>query len=120
MWRSTSSATTSTYSGAEWVDLAGTHSDHHTCLPAQLAGLLAELRRQIDQAGGRVPVHYEATLGRRARRRLTGRSMPRSAWAPLASPRTRSPTMLRWISADPPQMVSDREKKKSDWRLLTG
>ncbi len=28
--------------------------------------------------------------------------------------------MFRWISADPPQMVSEREKKKSDWRLLTG
>jgi SAM-dependent methyltransferase len=38
----------------------------------------------------------------------------------LGSPSTRSPTMLRWISADPPQIVSDREKKKSDCRLLTG
>jgi SAM-dependent methyltransferase len=55
------------YSGEEWVELAGTHSDHHTLPPAQLAGLLAELRWQIDQAGGRVPVHYETTLvsGRR-------------------------------------------------------
>jgi SAM-dependent methyltransferase len=55
------------YSGEEWVDLAGTHSDHHTLAPAQLAALLAELRLQIDQAGGRVPVHYETTLvsGRR-------------------------------------------------------
>src|SRR5258706_1864365 len=26
-------------------------------------------------------------------------------------PNTRSPTMLRWISAVPPQIVSDREKK---------
>ena len=38
----------------------------------------------------------------------------------LGSPSTRSPTMLRWISADPPQIVSEREKKKSDCRLLTG
>ncbi len=38
----------------------------------------------------------------------------------LGSPSTRSPTMFRWISADPPQIVSEREKKKSDWRLLTG
>jgi hypothetical protein len=32
-----------------------------------LADLLADLRRQIDGAGGRLPVHYEATLvsGRR-------------------------------------------------------
>ncbi len=37
----------------------------------------------------------------------------------LGRPSTRSPTMLRWISAAPPQIVSDREKKKSDWRLLT-
>jgi SAM-dependent methyltransferase len=55
------------YSGEEWVDLAGSHSDHHTLPPAQLAGLLAELRLRIDQVGGRVPVHYETTLvsGRR-------------------------------------------------------
>jgi SAM-dependent methyltransferase len=55
------------YSAEEWVELAGTHSDHHTLPPAQLSDLLAELRQQIDQAGGRVPVHYEATLvsGRR-------------------------------------------------------
>ena len=65
-WPSTCSATTSS-TRREWVDLAGTHSDHHTLPPAQLAGLLAELRWQIDQAGGRVPVHYETTLvsGRR-------------------------------------------------------
>jgi SAM-dependent methyltransferase len=55
------------YSGEEWVELAGTHSDHHTLPPPQLAELLAELRLQIDRVGGRVPVHYEATLvsGRR-------------------------------------------------------
>ena len=44
----------------------------------------------------------------------------RRAWAPWAGPSTRSPTMLRWISAVPPQIVSEREKKKSDCRLLTG
>ena len=55
------------YSGAEWVELAGTHSDHSTLPPAQLADLLAELGHQIDRVGGRVPVHYETTLvsGRR-------------------------------------------------------
>jgi SAM-dependent methyltransferase len=56
------------YSGEEWVELAGTHSDHHTLPPAQLAGLLADLRWQIDQAGGRVPVHYETTLVSGSRR----------------------------------------------------
>ena len=35
-------------------------------------------------------------------------------------PRTRSPTMLRWISAVPPQIVSDREKKNADIIWLTG
>ncbi len=43
-----------------------------------------------------------------------------SAFGSLGSPSTRSPTMLRWISAVPPQMVSDREKKKEAWRSLTG
>ena len=55
------------YSIGEWVDLAGTHSDHHTLPAAQLEGLLTEIRRQLEQAGGRVPVHYETVLvtGRR-------------------------------------------------------
>jgi len=38
----------------------------------------------------------------------------------FGSPRTRSPTMFRWISAVPPQMVSDRLKKKLAWSGLTG
>jgi SAM-dependent methyltransferase len=50
------------YSGQEWIDLAGSHSDHHTLPPDQLAGLLADLGTEIDRAGGRVPVHYESTL----------------------------------------------------------
>ena len=55
------------YTCQEWVDLAGTHSDHHTLPPDQLDGLLAQMRLEIDRAGGRVPVHYETTLvtGRR-------------------------------------------------------
>jgi MFS family permease len=43
-----------------------------------------------------------------------------AAFGSLGSPSTRSPTMLRWISADPPQMVSDREKKKEAWSSSTG
>jgi hypothetical protein len=43
-----------------------------------------------------------------------------SGFGSLGRPRTRSPTMLRWISAVPPQMVSDLEKKKEAWRSLTG
>jgi hypothetical protein len=38
----------------------------------------------------------------------------------FGNPSTRSPTILRWISAVPPQMVSDREKKNEAWRSLTG
>ncbi len=33
------------------------------------------------------------------------------AFGSFGSPSTRSPTMLRWISAVPPQMVSETEKK---------
>jgi SAM-dependent methyltransferase len=56
-----------TYSRQEWVDLAASHSDHHTLPSDQLAQLLAALSSEIDGVGGRVPVHYEATLvtGRR-------------------------------------------------------
>jgi SAM-dependent methyltransferase len=55
------------YSGAEWIELAGTHSDHHTLPKEQLSSLLAEMSRQVAGAGGTVPVHYETTLvtGRR-------------------------------------------------------
>ncbi|MGO8860548.1 MAG: class I SAM-dependent methyltransferase [Acidimicrobiales bacterium] len=50
------------YSIGEWIDLAVTHSDHRTLPPGQLAGLLADLQKELERAGGRVPVHYEATL----------------------------------------------------------
>jgi SAM-dependent methyltransferase len=50
------------YSGTEWVDLAASHSDHHTLPPDQLAALLSDIRAEVDQVGGRVPVHYEVTL----------------------------------------------------------
>jgi SAM-dependent methyltransferase len=50
------------YSSAAWVELASTHSDHHVLPPAQLAALLADVRSEVDRAGGRIPVHYEVTL----------------------------------------------------------
>ena len=40
--------------------------------------------------------------------------------ASFGRPSTRSPTMLRWISAEPPQIVSEREKKKDACVELTG
>ena len=67
--------------------------------------------------------------GDRVRRpgRLSGPGRSDSSGQPAAtalgsfgSPSTRSPTMLRWISAVPPQMVSDREKKNDACRALTG
>lgn len=50
------------YALDEWIDLSVTHSDHRTLAPDRLNGLLADLRTEIERAGGRVPVHYEATL----------------------------------------------------------
>jgi hypothetical protein len=55
------------YSADEWIALAATHSDHLTLPPHQLSALLSDMHTRIERAGGRVPVHYEATLvtGRR-------------------------------------------------------
>lgn len=50
------------YTSDEWVELATTHSDHRTLPPETLSRLLTEMHEEIDRAGGRVPVHYEATL----------------------------------------------------------
>ena len=43
-----------------------------------------------------------------------------SSFGSFGSPRTRSATMLRWIWAVPPQIVSEREKKKLVCSALTG
>jgi SAM-dependent methyltransferase len=51
-----------TYSSAEWVELASSHSDHHTLPPDQLAGPLSDIRTEVDRTGGRLPVHYEVAL----------------------------------------------------------
>ena len=55
------------YSSREWVDLARTHSDHHTLPPARLAALLEDIVTEVDRVGGRIPVRYQASLvtGRR-------------------------------------------------------
>jgi SAM-dependent methyltransferase len=50
------------YSSAEWVELAASHSDHHTLPPDRLAALLTDIRAEVDLVGGQVPVHYEVTL----------------------------------------------------------
>ena len=46
------------YSSQEWIDLARTHSDHHTLPPDQLAALLADIVTEVDRVGGQVPVRY--------------------------------------------------------------
>jgi SAM-dependent methyltransferase len=51
-----------TYSSLEWVDLAASHSDHHTLPPEQLAALLSDVRAEVDRVGGQVPVRYEVRL----------------------------------------------------------
>ncbi len=75
-----------------------------------------EVAERIHRGPGRA--------GRRVARGLTGgsaRAQPAAtALGSLGRPRTRSPTMLRWISAVPPQIVSDRLKKKDACRSLTG
>jgi SAM-dependent methyltransferase len=57
-----------TYPTETWLELSATHSDHRTLPPDQLAELLAALRTEIDQCGGRVPVRYETTM-------VTGRTL---------------------------------------------
>jgi SAM-dependent methyltransferase len=51
-----------TYSSLEWVELAASHSDHHTLPADQLAALLADVRAEVDRVGGQVPVQYEVSL----------------------------------------------------------
>jgi SAM-dependent methyltransferase len=57
------------YDVAHWLELATTHSDHHTLPPAQLTELIDQLRAALTAIGGRVPVHYETTL-------ITGLTLP--------------------------------------------
>ena len=84
-------------------------------------------------AGLSWPVAVVGGRGRAGHRARRGLTAVRSAWpggrqptaaavgrGSFGSPRTRSPTMLRWISAVPPQMVSDRLKKNDACRSFTG
>ena len=50
---------------------------------------------------------------------LNGRDTS-SYFGSFGRPRTRSPTMLRWIWLVPPQIVSEREKKNDDIIGLVG
>ena len=85
--------------------------------------------RSPEDAGGRrrrrgADPRGPGRAGRRVARGLTGvRHLAQPAATALGSlgrPRTRSPTMLRWISAVPPQIDSERLKKKDACRSLTG
>ena len=65
--------------------------------------------------------HAAFTLpGVPARDRATPPGQDVGGFGSRGRPRTRSPTMFRWISAVPPQIVSDREKKNADIIWLTG
>ena len=62
---------------------------------------------------------YRRTRAGRQSRWLRSAAQARSGLGSFGSPRTRSPTMLRWICEVPPQIVSDRLKKKVDSIGLT-
>ena len=85
---------------------------------AAVAGLAASAHRD------RVPRHSSgsrSTGGAGPVRSRSGAGQePVVTFGSLGRPSTRSPTMFRWISAVPPQMVSLREKKKEACRSLTG
>jgi len=50
------------YSREEWLDQLGTHSDHMTLQPQQLATLLDAVGAAIVRLGGSITVHYETQL----------------------------------------------------------
>ena len=82
------------------------------------------VRRFAEIQGGRAWVE-DASGGGAAFRVLPSRPSPLSrggaAYGGLGSlgrPSTRSPTMLRWISAVPPQIVSEREKKNERLQVV--
>ena len=74
----------------------------------------------VDLMGRRPPRLRRTVAGRHsgtALRQLRGAG---GRFGSLGRPSTRSPTMLRWISAVPPQIVSEREKKNDACSGLTG
>lgn len=50
------------YTGAQFVDLLQTHSDHRMLRAADRARLLEEVERVIAGRGGRIAMHYRTTL----------------------------------------------------------
>jgi MFS family permease len=80
---------------------------------AIIASAVLLVQRRPDRAGNRPPAAFPVGKAR-PRDRTCGdgsRLTPGQGFGSFGSPSTRSPTMLRWISAVPPQMVSDTEKK---------
>jgi SAM-dependent methyltransferase len=57
------------YTTEVWLELTVTHSDHRKLEDGPRAGLISDLRTEIDREGGRVPVRYETVL-------VTGRTRP--------------------------------------------
>ena len=50
------------YTGQEWLDLLGTHSDHRVLPPGQLAALLDAIGAAVEGLGGFFTVAYDTTL----------------------------------------------------------
>jgi hypothetical protein len=95
---------------------------HHATAPSAPAHAGARRRHRRPGAPGEV----EEARGPSSAwpdRQLTGDSgspaIRQAGFGSLGRPRTRSPTMLRWISAVPPQMVSDRLRRRTMPGALT-
>jgi hypothetical protein len=50
------------YSGTEWLDQLGTHSDHLLLPPDQFSALAHAVATAIDRLGGSITVHYQTEL----------------------------------------------------------
>jgi len=50
------------YTSQEYTDMLCTHSDHHLLAESQRSGLVAAVRRVIDDAGGSITLRYETML----------------------------------------------------------
>ena len=57
-----------TYTTAEWIDVVGTHSDHHALQGPQLDALLAAIGSAIDSLGGSFEMVYGTMLVTATRR----------------------------------------------------
>ena len=105
--------------------VAACRADPHVVVGGVAAANLWEFDRGWEVDDQRFERLTEWVLDRHTTRPwgVGGGARQSVAWAgrgSLGRPRTRSPTMLRWIWLVPPQIVSEREKKNADIIGLTG